>query len=153
MPLTIDSTRFGQIQVEPDSVIEFPHGLIGFESRRFALVAREADADFLWLHSLEDPALAIPVTDPRRFFGSFAVELADEEREHLGLSDATATDIYVTVRASDQLEGFTANLRAPIVISAGRGHQVINQAAEAPLRAPLFGELAEKAANAAGRAA
>lgn len=153
MSLTIDSTRFGQIEVEPDSVVEFPHGIIGLESRRFALVAREADADFLWLHSVEDPALALPVTDPRRFFGAYEVELAEDERERLGLPQLTATDIYVTVRASDQLEGFTANLRAPIVISEGRGHQVINQAAEAPLRAPLFGELAEEAAKAADRAA
>ena len=153
MPLTIDSTRFGQIEIEPDSVVEFPHGLIGFESRRFALVAREADAEFLWLQSVEDPALALPVTDPRRFFAGFELELADEERERLGLSQPTATDVYVTVRASDQLEGFTANLRAPIVIAEGRGHQVINQAAGAPLRAPLFGELAAEAANAAERAA
>lgn len=153
MPLTIDSTRFGQIEVEPDAVIDFPHGLIGFESRRFTLLAREPDADFLWLHSLDDPELALPVTDPRRFFSSYAVELADGERERLGLPQLTATDIYVTVRASDQLESFTANLRAPIVISAGRGHQVINQAAGAPLRAPLFGELAAEAARAAGRAA
>jgi flagellar assembly factor FliW len=153
LSLTIDSTRFGQIQVDPESVVEFPHGLIGFESRRFALVAREPDADFLWLHSLEDAALALPVTDPRRFFSAYEVELADEERERLGLPQLTATDIYVTVRASDQLEGFTANLRAPIVISAGQGHQVINQAASAPLRAPLFGELAEEATTAAERAA
>lgn len=153
MSLTIDSTRFGQIEIDPDSAIEFPHGLIGFESRRFALVARETDDEFLWLHSLQDPSLALPVTDPRRFFSGYAVELAEGERERLGLPDLAATDVYVTVRASDQLEGFTANLRAPIVISAGRGHQVINQAAEAPLRAPLFGELAEEAANAAGRAA
>jgi flagellar assembly factor FliW len=153
LSLTIDSTRFGQIEVDPDSVVEFPHGMIGLESRRFALVAREADADFLWLHSLEDPELALPVTDPRRFFSGYEIELLDEERERLGLPDLTSTDIYVTVRASDQLEGFTANLRAPIVISEGRGHQVINQAAEAPLRAPLFGELAEEAANAGERAA
>ena len=153
MPLTIDSTRFGRIEIEPDSVVEFPHGLIGFESRRFALVARDADAEFLWLHSLEDPALAIPVTDPRRFFSGFELELAAEERERLGLPQPPATDIYVTVRGSDQLEGFTANLRAPIVIAEGRGHQVINQAAGAPLRAPLFGELAAEAATAAERAA
>jgi len=153
LSLTIESTRFGQIEVDPASVVEFPHGMIGFESRRFALVAREPDADFLWLHSVEDPDLALPVTDPRRFFSTYEVELAEEERERLGLPQLTATDIYVTVRASDQLEDFTANLRAPIVISEGRGHQVINQAAEAPLRAPLFGELAEKAADAADRAA
>jgi flagellar assembly factor FliW len=153
LSLTIDSTRFGQIEVDPESVVEFPHGMIGFESRRFALVARSENADFLWLHSLEDPALALPVTDPRRFFGAYEVELAEDELERLGLPQLPATDIYVTVRSSDQLEGFTANLRAPIVISEGRGHQVINQAAEAPLRAPLFGELAQEAANAADRAA
>lgn len=153
MSLTIDSTRFGQIEVDPESVVEFPHGIIGLESRRFALVARDADADFLWLHSVDDPALALPVTDPRRFFGAYEIELEEAERERLGLPQLTATDIYVTVRASDQLEGFTANLRAPIVISEGTGHQVINQAAEAPLRAPLFGELAEEAAKAAERAA
>lgn len=151
--LTIDSTRFGQIEIDPESVVEFPHGMIGLDSRRFALVAREADADFLWLHSLEDPELALPVTDPRRFFGDFGVELPEGERERLELPELAATDVYVTVRASDQLEGFTANLRAPIVISAGRGHQVINQAAGARLRAPLFGELAAAADDAAERAA
>ena len=45
MSLTIDSTRFGRIEVDPDSVIEFPHGLIGFESRRYALIAREPRAN------------------------------------------------------------------------------------------------------------
>ena len=152
MSLTIDSTRFGRIEVDPDSVIEFPHGLIGFESRRYALIAREPDADFLWLHSLDDPSLALPITDPARFFSSYRVELADEDRERLGLDDLATTAIYVTVRASDQLEDFTANLRAPIIIAAGRGYQVINQAADAPLRAPLFSDLAQ-AATAAGRAA
>jgi flagellar assembly factor FliW len=44
----------------------------------------------------------------------------------------------VTVRATDSLEGFSANLYAPILISGGRGHQVINQNANAPVRAPLF---------------
>lgn len=148
MSLTIESTRFGRIEVAPDTVIEFPHGLIGFDSHRFTLVAREEDATFLWLQSLDDPALAIPVTDPRRFFGDFEAEIATEERDRLGLGDLNETAVYVTVRASDQIEDFTANLRAPIVISDGRGHQVINQAADAPLRAPLFGEL-----TAAGRAA
>lgn len=153
MPLTIDSSRFGQIEVAPDSVIEFPHGLIGLDSRRFVLIARDEQADFLWLHSLDDPSLALPVTDPRRFFSDFAAEISAEERERLGLPELTETEIYVTVRASDQLEDFTANLRAPIVIAAGRGHQIVNQAASARLRAPLFGELAAEATNAAERAA
>jgi flagellar assembly factor FliW len=153
LSLTIDSTRFGRIEVAPESVIEFPYGLIGFDSRRFVLIAREEDATFLWLHSLDDPALALPVTDPQRFFAGFELALDDEEREWLGLAQANETAVYVTVRASDQLEDFTANLHAPIVIADGRGHQVINQAPGAPLRAPLFGELAMEAAGAKNRAA
>lgn len=138
MTVTIDSTRFGRIEVAPRSAIEFPNGLIGFDSRRFALIARDADDAFLWLHSLEDPQLALPVTDPRAFFPDFALELGGSEAERLGLP--ADFDVYVVVRAGERLEDFAANLRAPLVIAEGRGHQVINQAADAPLRAPLFGE-------------
>lgn len=143
MPTTIDSTRFGRIEVAPESEIVFPHGLVGFDSRRFTLVAREQDAAFVWLHSLEDPALALPVADPRRFFSAFALEPAPP-------ADAA---IYVTVRASERLEDFTANLRAPLVIADGIGQQVLNEAEGAALRAPLFAELAAAAAGSEDRAA
>ncbi len=139
MPTTIDSTRFGRIEVAPDSAIAFPHGLAGLDSTRFSLVARAADDAFLWLHSLEDPALALPVVDPRRFFADFALEPA---------APAGAA-VYVTVRASERLEDFTANLRAPLVIAGGIGEQVINEAPGAELRAPLFAELAAAAERAA----
>jgi flagellar assembly factor FliW len=136
---TIDSTRFGHIEVAPDSAIAFPHGLAGLDSTRFTLVARAADDAFLWLHSLEDPALALPVVDPRRFFADFALEPAAPE----------GAAVYVTVRASDRLEDFTANLRAPLVIAGGIGEQVINEAPGAELRAPLFAQLTAAAERAA----
>jgi flagellar assembly factor FliW len=137
-PLNIDSTRFGRIELESGGAIEFPHGLVGFDSRRFALIARDADDAFLWLHSLDDPSLALPVTDPRRFFPDYRVQLADGERERLGLPADDEIAVYVTVRASERIEDCAANLRAPLLIAGGRGHQVVNQAPDAPLRAPLF---------------
>ncbi|HET6448668.1 MAG TPA: flagellar assembly protein FliW [Conexibacter sp.] len=137
MPTTIDSTRFGRIEVAPDSAIAFPHGLAGLDSRAFTLIARAEDDAFVWLHSLEDPALALPLADPRRFFSEFALEPAPP----------AGAAIYVTVRASERLEDFTANLRAPIVIADGVGQQVINEATGAELRAPLFAELAAAAAE------
>ncbi len=149
MSLTIDSTRFGRIEVAPESAIEFPTGLIGLDSRRFTLIGRDQDAEFLWLHSLDDPSLALPVTDPRRFFADFALELAEGERERLGLPTLEQTAVYVTVRASELPEQITANLRAPIVIAGGQGHQVINHADTAPLRAPLLAGLAAAAERAA----
>lgn len=139
MPTTIDSTRFGRIEVAPDSAIEFPLGLAGLDSRRFTLVARDADDAFVWLHSLEDPALALPLADPLRFFADFALEPAPP----------AGASVYVTVRASERLEDFTANLRAPLVVHDGVGQQVINEAPGAELRAPLFAQPAATAERAA----
>lgn len=138
MAMTLQSSRFGALEIPDEAVIEFPSGLIGLGGTRYALLARNEDSAFVWLHSVDDPELAVPVTNPFRFFASFEVELDDDEADRIGLSDADDTAVYVTVRAADALEDFSANLYAPILISGGRGHQVINQSADAPVRAPLF---------------
>jgi flagellar assembly factor FliW len=139
MAVTLHSTRFGTLEVPAEALIEFPRGLIGLPGTRYALLARGEDAAFLWLHSIDDPSLAIPVTNPFRFFDTYEVEVADDEADRIGISVADAPSVYVTVRAADTLEGFSANLRAPLLVSGGRGHQVINQAPDSPVRAPLFG--------------
>jgi flagellar assembly factor FliW len=92
----------------------------------------------LWLQSLDDPRLALPVTDPNRFFAEVLMELSDEDAARLGVADTTAVAVYVTVRAAEKLEDFTANTKAPILIWGGSAAQVINQAAGVELRAPLF---------------
>ena len=53
--------------------------------------------------------------------------------------------VWVTVRAGTELTDFSANLRAPILVSQGQGFQVINEAAQAPVRAPLFPDAASEA--------
>ena len=138
MAVTLQSSRFGVLEIPDEAVIEFPSGLIGLGGTRYALLARNEDSAFVWLHSMDDPELAIPVTNPFRFFASFEVELDDVEADRIGICDDDDTAVYVTVRAADALEDFSANLYAPILISGGRGHQVINQSADAPVRAPLF---------------
>ena len=139
MAVTRHSTRFGTLEVPAEALIEFPRGLIGLPGTRYALLARGEDAAFLWLHSIDDPSLAIPVTNPFRFFDTYEVELSDDEAARIGITQSDETSVYVTVRAADTLEGFSANLRAPLLVSGGRGHQVINQAPDSPVRAPLFG--------------
>jgi flagellar assembly factor FliW len=144
--ITLESTRFGTVEVSEDAVVEFPNGLIGLGGRRYALLARSEESTFVWLQSMEDPELALPLTNPWRFFNAYEVELSDDEAERIGVSDAEDTVVYVTVRAAETLEDFSANLRAPILISQGNGHQIINQAPDAPVRAPLFAPSEEQAA-------
>ena len=141
MPVNIESTRFGAIEVPDDAMLEFPNGLIGLGGQRYTLIAREESAPFLWLHSLDDASLAIPVTNPWFFFSSYEVEVSDAEAERIGVTDPAQADVYVTVRAGEAIEDFRANLRAPILVSAGRGHQVINEAPGTSVRTPLFVEV------------
>jgi flagellar assembly factor FliW len=135
---TIESSRFGTLEVAPEEVIEFPNGLIGLEGSRYALLERNPGSGFLWLHSLEDPDLALPVVDPRPFLPSFELDLSEEERERIGAGEDGGAQVYVTVRAAPDPAEVVVNLRAPLLIREGRGHQVLNAAPGADLQAPLF---------------
>ena len=142
--LTFESSRFGTVEIAADAVIEFPSGLIGLGGSRYALVSADTDGAFHWLHSLEDASLALPVTNPWLFFDEYAVELSDDDTARVGSPNP---DVWVTVRTGSSPSDFSANLRAPILVADGRGHQVINEASDAPVRAPLFaGDAVEAAA-------
>ena len=117
--VTVESSRFGTLEIEAGAIIEFPAGLIGLGGRRWAVVTKDDNGPFSWLHSLDDPALALPVTNPWGFFADYEVELSDADSERFEASSDVA--VWVTVRAGAELADFSANLRAPIVISAGPG--------------------------------
>jgi flagellar assembly factor FliW len=134
----IESSRFGPLDVPDSDVIEFPVGLIGLGGLRWTLLDRNPGTGFLWLHSLEDPSLALPVIDPRAFFSPFALELSDEDIARIGAPSLDAASVYVTVRTAPSLADIVVNLRAPLVVWEGRGHQVLNAALGAELRVPLF---------------
>ena len=140
--VTIDSPRFGTLEIASEDVIEFPHGLIGLGGSRFAIVEREGS--FSWLHSIDEPSLALPVTNPWDFFADYSVELSDEASEPITAAPADVA-VWVTVRAGAELADFYANLRAPILVASGQGHQVINESPDAPVRAPLFPAVAAAA--------
>ena len=140
MTQTLKSTRFGLVELPDDAIVEFPSGLIGLRGTRYALLPHGADGTFVWLHSMEDPDLALPLTKPWSFFPRYEVELSDSEAERIGVSDPSQAEVFVTVRAADEAENFSANLRAPIIVTGGRGWQVINEADDAPVRAPLFAQ-------------
>jgi flagellar assembly factor FliW len=138
MPVTFQSIRFGTVEIPDGDVIEFPLGLIGLGGLRYALIDRNPGTGFLWLHEIDNPALALPVVSPFQFFPDFALEIAPEDQERTGLQDASGAQLYVTVRATPDPLDITANLRAPLVIRAGQGYQLLNTSEDAPLQAPLF---------------
>jgi flagellar assembly factor FliW len=141
--LLIESTRFGEVEVADDAVLSFPDGLIGLPGTRYALLANSPDSPFYWLHSVEHPEIAVPVTTPWLFFSDYEVGIPDEDTRRLELDDPTQTDIFVIVRAASELESFTANLAAPVVLHTERrlGRQIMNDTRGYAVRHPLFSEV------------
>ncbi len=131
------TSRFGSVELEANSVLTFPEGLIGLPGSRYALLCTDQRSPFYWLQSLEDARLALPVTNPHRFFADFVVELDDEEAQRLGLGGEAPVDVLATVTATAQ--SATVNLKAPILVREQQAHQVLNRAAGVQLKAPLPG--------------
>jgi flagellar assembly factor FliW len=135
--VTIESTRFGTLEIASEDVIEFPNGLIGLGGNQFTIVEAGNGGAFSWLHSIDDPSLALPIANPWHFFAEYLVDLSDADSAPITAEPGDVA-VWVTVRAGAELADFHANLRAPILIADGKGHQVINESADAPVRAALF---------------
>jgi flagellar assembly factor FliW len=147
MGIRIDSARFGALELDEEQLLEFPRGLIGIPGRRYALIDPNPDGAFRWLQSAEVAAFALPLVDPFAVLPSFALSVDAADRERIGLEDLSQALVYVTVTAAPDPAQTTANLRAPLVIWKQHGHQVINSAPGADLRAPLLASRDEAAAE------
>ena len=58
---------FGEVNVEDNKIINFPHGIIGFpDLKRFTLLFDEEQGTgtIKWLQSIDEPDFAMPVMDP-----------------------------------------------------------------------------------------
>ena len=145
--IIINSTRFGDLEVPTDSIIEFPSGLIGFP-RANKFVMFDHKAPFSWLHSVEDSNLAFVVVDGFEFSPEFelAPPYGDKDIE-LVQGDEYAILVIVTVRPDPKQT--TANLKAPLFVNLKnrKGLQIIYDNPRLSTRQPLWEEPAEGQAS------
>ena len=72
MTTTVASDRFGTIEANPDDIIEFPSGIIGFPNERQFILVRHGRSDAVaWLQSTQTAALAFPVVSAHGFRGTY----------------------------------------------------------------------------------
>jgi flagellar assembly factor FliW len=141
--VTVESTRFGTIEVDESIVITFEQGMIGFpEQRRYAILKQREDSVFMWLHSLDEGSLAFPIVLPWVFYWDYEVDLADADMDAIGVARADQISIYCVVNVGADVRNATINLFAPIVVNNGdrRGRQVINTIDGYSTRDRLFQE-------------
>jgi flagellar assembly factor FliW len=121
--MSITETKyFGKISFEPDSELEFPCGLPGFEGRkRFLAVTFPASEPLVYLQSLEDPDLCFITMPLLAVDPHYRLNVSKEDLNRLGLRPASqpriGEDVLCLTVLSMREEGPTANLLAPIVVN------------------------------------
>lgn len=115
--MNVETTRFGQVDVDEARIITFPAGLLGFSGfKRFALLQPDDDGVFYWLQSIESPELAFVVTDPCFWVEGYQATIRREQMEELHLEAPESAQVFVIVNKYDEV--LTANLQGPLVINA-----------------------------------
>lgn len=138
------TTRFGEIEVREDEVIEVPEGLLGFgNQRRYILLEDPEQNPFLWFQSLDDPALAFVLVDPALFFPSYRVAVPREEIANLKLTDVAEARILVVVVVAADPGRITANLKGPLILNprTRRAKQVVLMEEDYQTQHPLLAQI------------
>ena len=128
--MRIETTRFGVLEVDENSIVRMPSGPLGFEDQtRFCLIQHRPDTSFRWLQSIGQPGLAFVVVDPADFFDDYEIEVTDPDAEQLELTNEQDALVLVILTVGKGSERVTANLAAPIVVNSKTllGMQVVLQ--------------------------
>jgi len=132
---SVETTYFGAISYDPESIVEFPKGLPGFdERRRFVALQFDDSRPLVFLQSLEDPGLCfitLPVlaADPH-----YQLRVSNEDRELVDLAVGRplriGDDVLCLAVVSIREDGPTANLLGPLVVNLRNRKAVQAVAAE-----------------------
>lgn len=116
------SSRFGEVEVNKDRLITFPHGLFGFrECTEFGLakLPNVENTPLMLLQCTNQPSIAFLVSDPT----SLGLEIAEEDRTealeetHLPVGQTQFLSILTLYDNGDSYY-LTANLKAPVLIDS-----------------------------------
>lgn len=117
--MKINTTRFGEIEIEDEEIITFAHGVPGFEEEKnFVIIPYDENSPFFFLQSLQSKELAFLLINPFSFYKEYSVELDDAVVDELEIADENDVVVYsiITMHGSE-VKKMTANLLAPLVIN------------------------------------
>ena len=141
--MLIQTSRFGEIEVEENQIITFPSGLVGFsEDHKFVIREDAAAAPFLWLQSVDNTGLAFVMIEPHVSVSNYELALT---KEHLNKLDAKKIEelrVFVLVTMAKEMKDVTINLQGPLVINLEKrlGLQFIIPDGKYSTRHLLFGD-------------
>jgi flagellar assembly factor FliW len=122
--------------------LTFPWGLPGFgQLRTFAIVRIPDTKPGIWLRSLEEPTIALPVVEPWAYFPEYEPVLPSYAAATLEIESPGDVTMFCIVVPNDPVHGPTVNLYAPVVINRTTriGRQIMLDDSRYAMRTPFPG--------------
>ena len=148
--MLIQTSRFGEIEVEEDQIINFPSGLIGFsEDHRFVIREDEAAAPFRWLQAIDNEDLAFVMIEPHVTISNYELELTKDHLNKLNAEKTGDLSVYSLVTMAKKMEDVTINLQGPLLFNLEKrlGLQIIVQDGKYSTRHSLFSKKLKKSTH------
>lgn len=115
--MKIETARFGVLEINPDEIITFPDGILGFEDYQRYVIVEQPDSIFSFLQSVDEPWLCFVIMMPELLRSDYQVTLEPQYVKELGFKDASDGQVFVIVTIPEDVSEMTANLQAPLVIN------------------------------------
>jgi len=118
--IKINTRDFGEIEINEDSIFEFPSGVFAFEeTKHFALISPLGDDVYpMWLQSADDVTPCFVVFDPTIIDANYEVTLSKSEKALLDIKEDTNLKYLVIAKVPENFRETTVNMKSPIVLNA-----------------------------------
>ena len=139
--MIVQSTRFGELEVSDEQILDFPQGLLGFpEEKRFALMEYKPDSPFYFLQSLADPDLTFLMINPFAFFNDYEFDMDDALMAEIDVTADNPPTVFNIATVKDKIENMTVNLAGPVLVNLRdrKAAQWVIEKTQFPTRYPLF---------------
>ena len=140
--MKINTSRFGELEVDDQAIVTVPGGLIGFtEQQRYVILQHKPGSPFYWFQAVDHPDLAFVIVNPLTFKPDYVFDLPKALLGDLHVESPEDVAIYVIVTIPHgRPQEMTANLLGPLVINtrAKLARQIILDEARYSHRHPVM---------------
>lgn len=140
--MKINTSRFGELEIDENSCFEMIQPIIGYENEReFILIQHRENDVFKWFQSIKTPELAFAVAFASSFGIDYSYELPDGVQEYLNIKEVDdILTLNTVVIPHENPKASTINLLAPLVfnIHSRKGAQIVLSDPNFKIDHPLF---------------
>ena len=142
--MQIDTIRFGMVEIDESKLITFSDGIPGLEEyHRYALLQFEESYPIIWLQSVDEGGICLPVLDTYAVLEEYVFDIDDEDVKLLGLNSPEELHVVSVLVIPDEIQHMTVNLAAPILVNTvtGKARQIMLSGSDYNVRAPIFQDI------------